>query len=351
MKEDKPQTEELSDSQTGESQPTQQPDPQESTQPPVKKIKKIWYKNPWFWVGIVAATIGVISITLGLIYRSNVLKTNQAISDGWFDITAQSQEVVVLQDKLDQTKDYNTYSAQLHTLQTAVSNRKYLASKLPTWLNNKSSLDRYANFLNSFDTYIGKSASLSDDPSKISTDDLNKLTDSSKSAEDATSNLKNNTSFLQQDMPQGIFDIPSVLQKVTESIAASQAKTQAEKQAAANAAAKDAADQQAVTNSVITFQNGFVAGNAAAMRPVMTSGFQNEYNFNQLNPDQRQYQYPASFRIISVTKQTDGTYKANVNVLYKYTDNSNQYTQGYEYSVISSSSKWLLNNEKQTNSF
>ncbi len=351
MKEDKPQPQEPTAA--NEPNDVKAKDSEENVEASqtAKKAKKIWYKNPWFWVGVVAATIGVISITLGLIYRSNVLKTNQAISDGWFDITTQSQQVVVLQDKLDQTKDYNAYSAQLHTLQTSVSNRKYSASKLPTWLNNRASLDRYTNFLNSFDTYIGKAASLSDDPAKISSDDLSKLSDDSKSAEDATNNLKNNASFLQQDMPQGIFDVPSVLQKVTETIAANQAKTQAEKQAAANAAAKDAADQQAVTTSVTTFQNGFVAGNAAAMRPVMTSGFQNEYNFNQLSPDQRQYQYPASFRIISVTKQTDGTYKASVNVLFKYTDNSNQYTQGYEYSVISSSGKWLLNNEKQTNSF
>ncbi len=353
MKEDKPQDEKPVTNEQSDikEKDTKDVSTEETTQPSINKAKKVWYKNPWFWVGIVAATIGIISITLGLIYRSNVLKTNQAISDGWFDITTQSQEVVVLQDKLNQTKDYNGYSTQLHTLQTAVSNRKYTASKLPTWLNNKASLDRYTNFLSSFDTYISKAASLSDDPGKISTDDLSKLTDNSKLAEAATSNLKNNTSFLQQDMPQGIFDVPSTLQKVTETIAASQAKTQAEKQAAANAAAKDAADQQAVTTSVTTFQNGFVAGNAAAMRPVMTSGFQNEYNFNQLNPDQRQYQYPASFRIISVSKQTDGTYKASVNVLFKYTDNPNQYTQGYEYSVISSSGKWLLNNEKQTNSF
>ncbi len=350
MKEDKPNVEESAPKYEGEAINSQ---PADTTIPAVseKKVKKVWYKNPWFWVGIVAATIGIVSITLGLIYRSNVLKTNQAISDGWFDITTQSQQVVVLQDKLDQTKDYNTYSNQLHTLETAVSNRKYTASKLPTWLNNKASLDRYINFLNSFDTYIGKAASLSDEPAKISSDDLTRLSDNSKSAEDATNNLKNNTSFLQQDMPQGVFNIPSVLQKVSDTIAAGQAKTQAEKQAAANAAAQDAANQQAVTTSVTTFQNGFVAGNAAAMRPVMTSGFQNEYNFTQLNPDQRQYQYPASFRIINVSKQTDGTYKATVNVLFKYTDNPNQYTQGYEYSVISSSNKWLLNNEKQTNSF
>ena len=79
--------------------------------------------------------------------------------------------------------------------------------------------------------------------------------------------------------------------------------------------------------------------------------FQGEYNFNQLTPEQRQYQYPSSFRIINVNKQSDGTYKAQVNVLNKYTDNPNQYTQGYEYSLISQSSKWLINNEKTVNEF
>jgi len=284
-------------------------------------------------------------------YRSNVLKTNQAVSDGWFDITTQANQVVVLQEKLDQTKDYNGYSTQLHTLNDAVNNRKYLAEKLPTWLTNTSTRNRYTSFLSAFGSYSSMAASLSDTPSKISTTDVTNLTNSAKSAEDATSNLKNNTSFLQQDMPQAIFNIPTSLQSIVDAINNQQKQTEAEKQAAANAAAKDAADKLAATTSVNGFENGFIAGNAAAMRQFMTAGFQNEYNFNQLNPDQRQFQYPASFRLINVTKQSDGTYKADVNVLYKYTDNTDQYTQGYEYSIISVGTKWLLNNEKQTNSF
>lgn len=316
-----------------------------------KKPKKLWYKNPWFWVGLIAAIVGVVSITLGLIYRSNVIKTNQAISDGWVDITTQANQVVVLQNRLSQTKDYNAYSIQLHSMDTSINNRKVSASKLPGWLNNTAELNRYNDFLNRYSSYIGKSASLSDDPSKISTDDISALTDSSKTAQTAAEILKNNSSFLQTQMPEDIYKIPQTLQDVSDVLANKQKASEVEKQAASNAAAQDVTNQQAVTTSVNTFQNGFIAGNANAMRPVMTAGFQNEYNFNLLNPDNRQYQYPASFRIITVVKQPDGTYKAQVNVLYKYRDNPNQYTQGLEYSVILSSSKWLLNNEKQTNSF
>ncbi len=353
MKEGEQKTEEavVSKDTQSEEKANEQTNSLQSTQQTVKKTKKVWYKNPWFWIGIVAATVGVVSITLGLIYRSNVLKTNQAITDGWVDITTQANQVVVLQNRLSSTKDYNSYSIQLHSMDNSITNRKNASNSLPAWLNNTAELNRYKEFLSQYSAYIGKSASLSDTPDKISTSDISSLSDNSKSAQAAAENLKNNSSFLQAQMPEDIYKIPQTLQMVVDTLLNKQKQTAAEQQAAANAAAKDAADQQAVTTSVTTFQNGFVAGNAAAMRPVMTTGFQNEYNFNQLNPDQRQYQYPASFRIITVTKQTDGTYKANVNVLFKYTDNPNQYTQGYEYSVISSSGKWLLNNEKQTNSF
>lgn len=341
--------------------PQQKPEiPNDSTEPNLQdpqaqlikpKTKKIWYKNPWFWVGCAALVIGIISITLGLIYRSNVLKTKQVSSDGWYAIASKADEVVVLQNKLSQTKNYDEYSNSLHSLESTVNDRKYAANSLPTWLTDTSTRNRYTGFLDNFGSYSAMAASLSDDPAKISSEDFTKLSDSSKTAEEATSNFKNNASYLQSNMPQEIFTISDALNTINGAISNKQKQTEAEKQAAANAATKDAADKTAVTNSINTFENGFVAGNASAMRPVMTSGFQNEYNFNQLNPDQRQYQYPASFRLISVVKQTDGTYKASVNVLYKYTDNSNQYTQGYEYSVISSGSKWLLNNEKQTNSF
>jgi hypothetical protein len=152
-------------------------------------------------------------------------------------------------------------------------------------------------------------------------------------------------------MPQKIYDIANVLTKVKDQINAINEQDQAAKDAAAAAAAQDAANKTTVTNNITTFQQGFIAGNANTMRPVMTTGFQGEYNFNQLAPDQRQFQYPSSFRIISVAKQADNTYKAQVNVLYKYTDNTNQYTQGYTYSVISSNNKWLINNEAVGNSF
>jgi hypothetical protein len=259
--------------------------------------------------------------------------------------------VVVLQNRLAQTKDYNAYSIQLHSMDNAINNRKFSADKLPTWLNNTKELDRYDEFLNQYSSYIGKSASLSDTPEKITSGDISSLTDNSESAQSAADNLKNNSPFLQAPMPEDIYKIPETLQSVTDVLANKQKQSAAEAQAATNAAAQDAADKTAVTTSVTTFQNGFIAANAGAMRSVMTSGFQNEYNFNQLNPDQRQYQYPASFRIITVAKQNDGTYRAQVNVLFKYTDSTNQFTQGYEYMVISSSGKWLLNNEKQTNSF
>jgi hypothetical protein len=320
-------------------------------QPTKPKVKKVWYKNPWLYIGCGALLVGIVSITLGLIYRSNVLKTKQVSSDGWFAITTKADEVVVLQNKLSQTKNYDEYSSSLHGLETTVNDQKYNANKLPTWLTDTSARNRYTSFLDSFASYTGMAAALSDEPSKVSSDDITKLTDSSKAAADATMHFKNNATYVQHDMPQDIFKIPDTLQAITDAISSAQKQTAAQQQAAANATAKDAADKTAVTTSINTFENGFVAGNAGAMRPVMTSGFQNEYNFNQLNPDQRQYQYPASFRVITVEKQTDGTYKADVNVLYKYTDNTNQYTQGYEYSVIYSSGKWLLNNEKQTNSF
>lgn len=323
----------------------------QAAMPAGKKTKKIWYKNPWLWAGIAAATIGVVSITLGLIYRSNVLKTNQSITDGWVDITTQANQVVVLQNRLSQSKDYNAYSIQLHSMDNAINNRKFASDNLPTWLNNTAELNRYKDFLGQYSTYIGKSASLSDTPDKISSSDITSLGDNSKAAQSAAETLKGNSSFLQAPMPDDIYKIPTALQSVTDTLANTQKQSAADKQAAANATAQDAANLAAVNTSVTTFQNGFVAGNASAMRPVMTSGFQNEYNFNQLGPDQRQYQYPASFRIISTAKQVDGTYKSQINVIFRYHDSSDQYTQGYEYSVINSGGKWLLNNEKQTNSF
>jgi len=316
------------------------------------KAKQPFYKKPLFWV---VAIIAVAAVVAGLLWYGQNKKTTQnqqSVTASWQEITAEANAVNVLGDKAAQDKSaFNDYSKELLTFVNLLSSKKYAADQLVASSADKNDISNYKNALMSMSDYIQEAANQSNSIEDYSTADNTKLTTLAETAQSSVNNFQNNAKYLKNQMPQKIYDITNVLTKVKDQINAVNEQDQAAKDAAAAAAAQDAANKTTVTNNITTFEQGFIAGNANTMRPVMTTGFQGEYNFNQLAPDQRQFQYPSSFRIINVTKQADNTYKAQVNVLYKYTDNTNQYTQGYTYSVISSNNKWLINNEAVGNSF
>lgn len=316
------------------------------------KADKPFYKKPLFWV---LTALGVLLLAglayYGLVFRKTT--ANQAvIKSGWHTMAQGASDVDGA--AANATKDessFNTYSTKLNDYKGVISDVQYKANQLKATPTDQNDLNNYKTALSAMNDYITEAASQSTNVAGISSSDSSKLQDLADVAQKASDNFQNNAKFLGDQMPSGIFDINNVLQAQKEKLDKAKADEQAAADAAAAAAAQDKVNKAAVDTTVTAFQQGFITGNASAMRPYMTTGFQGEYNFNQLNPDQRQYQYPSSFRIINTTKQPDGTYKSQVNVLFKYTDSADQYTQGYEYSVINQSNKWLINNEKISNSF
>jgi len=316
------------------------------------KNKQPLYKKPLFWIALLLGFAVIIGGTYAFLQNKKISQDQQAISSAWHDITVEAGVVNTLGEKASKDKTaYDDYSKELHTFATLVADKKFKADQLSNTGSDKNTVNSYRNALSGFGDYINEAALQGDAIADFSSSDFSKLNDLANTAQNSVNNFQSQAKFLQDTMPDKIYTIADVLNKVKDQINAVNEKNQAAKDAAAAAVAKDAADKTTVTNNMNIFQQGFIAGNANTMRPVMTTGFQGEYNFSQLNPDQRQYQYPSSFRIITVAKQPDNTYKAQVNVLYKYTDNANQYTQGYTYSVISSNAKWLINNESVGNSF
>jgi|GEM_PF-1904844 len=316
------------------------------------KAKQPFYKKPLFWL---AAIVAIVTVSAGLLWYAQNRKTTQnqqSITSSWQEITAEANAVDVLGDKAAQDKNaFTDYSKELLTFVNLLNSKRYAADQLVASAADKNDISNYKNALSAMSDYIQQAANQSNNIQDYSTADSTKLTTLAETAQSVVNNFQNNAKYLKAQMPQKIYEITTVFSKVKDQINAINEKDQAAKEAEAAAAAQDATNKTTVTNNITTFEQGFIAGNASTMRPVMTTGFQGEYNFNQLAPDQRQFQYPSSFRIISVVKQADNSYKAQVNVLYKYTDNTNQYTQGYTYSVISSNNKWLINNEAVGNSF
>ncbi len=319
-----------------------------------KNLKKSrpFYKKPIFWIFIVSGVFLLIALGLWLVSSRNTNQNQQSIKSGWHLAVEGAKGVDDL--AASATKDqasYDNYTKKLNDYKNLIDEVKYKADQIKPSVTDKDDLNNYKSALSTMSDYISDASSQSKNVAELTTADSSKLEELAESAENATNKFQDNAHFISEKMPSAIFDIEKTISEQADKLEEAELKAQEAQNAAAEATAKDAADKTTVTNNITVFQQGYIAGNANQMRPVMTTGFQGEYNFNQLTPEQRQYQYPSSFRIINVTKQPDGTYKAQVNVLNKYTDNPNQYTQGFEYSVISQNGKWLINNEKTVNEF
>lgn len=316
------------------------------------KSDRPFYKKPLFWVLIVAGLALLSGLILWLVSSQKTTQNQQAMKNDWHLVVdgAKGVDDAASSATKDQAS-FDNYSKKLTEYRSLIGDAKYRADQLKSSSLDKNDVDNYKNALSNMNDYIFEAANQSKNVADLTTADTSKLDDLSKAAESATNKFQDNAKYISDKMPSAIFAISDTLAKQKAKLDEAKQKAQDAQNAAADAVAKDASNKTAVTNVINTFEQGYIAGNASVMRPVMTAGFQGEYDFNQLSPEQRQYQYPSSFRIISVAKQTDGTYKAQVNVLYKYTDNPNQYTQGYEYSVITQSNKWFINNQKTVNEF
>lgn len=312
--------------------------------------KKKFYKKVWFWVVIVLGIITIIGGVLLGVYFANQSKNKQTISQGWHDIVQQSNTVDSLATKIENRDSYDSYTKELQKLKSIVSDKKFNAQKLKY---KAQDAQYYEIFLDDFGKYSDESVKYSENINEFSDGDADKLNDLAGMAKDSSNNLKNNTAYLNESMPAGIFDIAKTLTNANSLLLTKELATKAKQLAEQAASAKDAADKKAVETTVNNYLNAFIAGNAATMRRYMTDAFQKEYDFNQLTPESRQYSYPASFRILTNQKIDNSKYKVQANVVNKLRDGSGQFTIGNDISIVydSASAAWLVDSIKEGSSF
>lgn len=322
----------------------------ETTEQKEEQPKKKLYKRVWFWILIVLGVITIIGGVLLGIYFSNQSKNKQVVSQGWHEIVQQANSVDSLAVKIDSKESFDSYASELQKLNSTVSDKKFNAQKMKY---KAQDAQRYEIFLNDFSKYTEESVKYSGNINDFTEDNADSLNDLAGIAKESSNNLKNNTPYLSETMPNEIFDIAKTLTEANKALLTKELATKAKQLAEQAASAKDAADKKAVEATVGNFLNAYIAGNAATMRRYMTEAFQKEYDFNQLTPEARQYSYPASFRILTNQKVDGERYKVQANVVHKLRDGSGQYTVGNELNVIynSASAVWLVDSVKEGTSF
>jgi hypothetical protein len=324
----------------------------ETAEPTKKSLKRhITKRNAWIAGGLILLLV----IAGLLVWRSRRMGyTKEFTIEGWHEVSVQSDEIAGITKGDASLEKTNSLSTGLRKLNGTMKDQKINLTLIPLLLNDRRAIDSYRAFVDKMGSFSARVASMSDDISAITEDDIATAQELSVAAKDQTAQTKKDLSYLTESINEALFNVDEYLASLKTLSDQAKDKAAAEVKSKKQQAEQDALDKQLVELSITGFLDGYVAGDATKMKRYMTTDFAKEYNFDQLSADNRKYNYPSSYRIVSNTKNDATTYTVQANVLYKYknseSDVTNQYTSSYTYSVIyvASSGRWLINTEKSS---
>lgn len=320
---------------------------QESAKPSLKR--HVTKRNAWIAGGLILLII-VASL---LMWRSRRMSyTKEFTIEGWHAVSVQSDDIAGLTKGDADLAKTTSLAAALRKLDGTMKDQKISLSLIPLLLNDSRAISIYKNFTSELGAYTSQLASMSDDVTAITDDDLAKTERLAASALDKTAVTKKELTYLSEEVNSSLFKTGNYLEALKKLSDDEKAKIAAEAKSKKQQADQDVLDKQLVESAITGFMDGYISGDATKMKRYMTPAFITEYNFTYLSADSRKYTYPASYRVVSNAKANDASYTVQVNVLNKYRNTeasaSDQYTNSYSYSIIyvSASGRWLINTEK-----
>jgi len=316
--------------------------------------KKHWKRHVNRRNGLIAAGIIIVLVIIGLLgWRMRRMGyTKQFTIESWHKVSVQSDDIAGILKGDPSLDKSSSLATSLRKLDGTMKDQKIALTLIPTLLNDRHALTVYGDFVEKMSAYTARVTSMSDDITAISQDDIATSQTLSTAAKDQTDKTKKELSYLTENINSELFQVDEYLASLKQLSDDAKDKAAAEAKSQKEQVAQDALDKQLVESTIDGFMGGYISGDATKMKRYMAPDFIKEYNFDQLSSDNRKYNYPASYRIVSNTKSGDAGYVAQTNVLYKYknseSDTTNQYTSSYTYTVVyvASSGRWLINTEK-----
>jgi len=316
--------------------------------------KKHWKRHVNRRNGLIAAGIIIVLVIIGLLgWRMRRMGyTKQFTIESWHKVSVQSDDIAGILKGDPSLDKSSSLATSLRKLDGTMKDQKIALTLIPTLLNDRHALTVYGDFVEKMSAYTARVTSMSDDITAISQDDIATSQTLSTATKGQTDKTKKELSYLTENINSELFQVDEYLASLKQLSDDAKDKAAAEAKSQKEQVAQDALDKQLVESTIDGFMGGYISGDATKMKRYMAPDFIKEYNFDQLSSDNRKYNYPASYRIVSNTKSGDAGYVAQTNVLYKYknseSDTTNQYTSSYTYTVVyvASSGRWLINTEK-----
>jgi hypothetical protein len=209
-------------------------------------------------------------------------------------------------------------SQNIDDLNSAIDYQKDIISSAGAGKPLAGKNKRLQPFLNEYQDYFQVCQDLvrsPDTPNEKSYADCKTVADNVKKSQEDLIKL----SFISSQIPNDIFLMPDKIRRAQDDYL----KQQKLALETPNASKLANESSELAQDSTAKFMNYYIAGDEKNIRHYMTEAFENEFNFNDLLPDQREYSAPTSFRITSAIPFSDTEFQIEGNLLMTnhYTDN------------------------------
>lgn len=310
-----------------------------------EKPKKPLYKNKvfLFMSGLLAIAISVLGIVFYLkSNEGNVFKTK--VKAAFLDVTGETEDLNKEITAMSQMDDFKKIAIKIKTIEDVISNNQEELNRLKTPDNFRDGKESLLLGFSDYKSYLQILRSAADNPSKMTDQDIDEITNLSETAKTSFSKTYIKFDFLDKKIPDETYNIVSRFQEVRKNYedklaGEEQAKAEQERQQ------KQLSDDKAKAESlVISFMNAYIAGNEAELKKYMTAAFQKEFNYADMSGDARLYSYPESFRITTTKKASDTQYDIYGRELQVNRESGSKWTINRHFAAIwvQSESKWLI---------
>lgn len=305
---------------------------------------------------LVIASVSSILISvaaLGIFIVAKNKSSNKKSVDIWHKVVITSNKVGDFSSTSPSDANNSKLVESVIELNSVVDDAKFNTSKLSYFIKGSERKQKMESSLTKLKDYNSKLKSsldtASSNPDELTSSQINELTKISeelkKEVQDMADQIKFNEKlsdnyYLAYQYPE------SLSKKLADAKKAEDSKTKAEQEL-------EKQTEQALNSSkdvVDDFLAAYTRKDFAAMKSNMTSGFQNEFKFKEIEAGWDN-SHPKSYRVIESKKDGD-SYLVSVNITYfgSYTDSSGKVTESentssQKYRVSQSGGAWLVDGE------
>jgi hypothetical protein len=316
---------------------------------PKKTDLRPWYKRPKVW-GII---LGVVSVLIALAIVGLWLRNRQLAQDymssDWRRLAAAADRVAIEAEKAT----YDSFGAvenSLGDMQDRLDDSLDAEAKLPKLFTDAAALRQYSATVTELKEYTVASRKLAGDLSQASESNLDELKSLATKTKLTVDDAKQEISVLKENFPDSYFTLSERMTTVISAHKSTLSEADAKAEAEKTAADQQKQNQANAEEAMASWTQAFIAGNTTEMRKYMTTAFAAEYDFGQVSPSARKFNYPTTYRRVNTEKKGD-QYEIIETVTFVTKSDyapDTTYTQNYILLIAqdSSTKKWLVNSQR-----